>query len=101
MITAQYAPSVDNRNGSIHTLQTIKRIKNEIKCFCVSITETTSSGAVLVYLREKRKAAADEILKAGGIFVGHCHIETKNQTDQEIINEAVRCEEYIREKFVQ
>jgi hypothetical protein len=53
------------------------------------------------YLRGKRNAAADEILKAGGDFVGHCHIETKNKTDQEIIDEAARCGEYIREKFSQ
>jgi len=53
------------------------------------------------YLREKRKAAADEISKAGGTFVGHCHIETKNRTEQEIIDEATRCGEYISEKFAQ
>ena len=53
------------------------------------------------YLRGKRNAAADEILKAGGDFVGHCHIETKNKTNQEITDETTRCGEYIMEKYYQ
>jgi flavodoxin len=53
------------------------------------------------YLRDKREAAANEILRAGGNFVGHCHIETKNKTEQEISGEAQNCGDYIKEKFFQ
>ena len=53
------------------------------------------------YLRGKREAAADEILQAGGDFVGHCHIETKNKAEQEIVDAATKCGEYIRDKLSQ
>jgi len=53
------------------------------------------------YLRGKRKIAEDEILKAGGNFVGHCNIATKEKTDQEIIDEAIKCGDYIKENFTQ
>jgi flavodoxin len=51
------------------------------------------------YLRKKSKAARDEVNLSGGKFVGHYHIETKNKTKQEIINESKKCLEYVKGVF--
>jgi flavodoxin len=53
------------------------------------------------YLRGKREAAVDEVVKAGGEFVGHYHFETKEKTDEELIAETVKCVDYVKGKLSQ
>ena len=47
------------------------------------------------YLRGKRAAAAAEVEKSGGEFIGHYHITTKEKTDREIIDETMKAYEYV------
>jgi menaquinone-dependent protoporphyrinogen IX oxidase len=51
------------------------------------------------YLRDKRKAAVDEVIRAGGEFIGHYHFETKNKTDIELVAETMKCVDYVKRKL--
>jgi hypothetical protein len=48
------------------------------------------------YLRGKRETAASEVSNSGGKFIGHYHIPTKEKTDSEIVDEAMKCSDYIK-----
>ena len=52
------------------------------------------------YLREKRDAAVNEVVNAGGEFIGHYHFETKAKTDEELIAETMKCADYVKEKIM-
>jgi menaquinone-dependent protoporphyrinogen IX oxidase len=52
------------------------------------------------YLREKRDAAVNEVVNAGGAFIGHYHFETKAKTDEELIAETLKCADYVNGKLV-
>jgi putative NADPH-quinone reductase len=51
------------------------------------------------YLRGKRKAAVDEVVKAGGEFVGHYHFETKAKSDEQLVDETMQCIDYVKGKI--
>ncbi len=51
------------------------------------------------YLRGKRKAAVNEVVNAGGEFIGHYHFETKAKTDEELIAETMKCADYVKGKL--
>ena len=51
------------------------------------------------YLRGKRKAAVDEVINAGGEFIGHYHFETQAKTDEELVAETMKCVNYVKEKL--
>jgi hypothetical protein len=53
------------------------------------------------YLRGKRKAAAAEVINAGGEFVGHYHFETKAKTDEELLAETMKCVDYVKGKLAE
>ena len=48
------------------------------------------------YLKGKREAAVSEVSNAGGKFIGHYHIPTKEKTDSEIAEEAMQCLDYVK-----
>jgi hypothetical protein len=48
------------------------------------------------YLRGKREVAVSEVSNSGGMFIGHYHIPTKEKTDSEIIDEAMKCFDYVK-----
>jgi len=48
------------------------------------------------YLREKKELAVSEVSNSGGEFIGHYHIPTKEKTDSEIIDEAMKCFDYVK-----
>jgi hypothetical protein len=48
------------------------------------------------YLREKRTKAVSEVKSSGGEFVGHYHIATKEIPDSQIVDETMKCFEYIK-----
>ena len=48
------------------------------------------------YLREKRELAVSEVSNSGGKFIGHYHIPTKEKTESEIIEEAMKCFDYVK-----
>ena len=48
------------------------------------------------YLRGKREVAASAVSNSGGKFIGHYHIPTKEKTDSEIIDEAMKCFDYVK-----
>jgi multimeric flavodoxin WrbA len=51
------------------------------------------------YLRDKRKAAVSEVIRAGGDFIGHYHFETQAKTDDQLIDQTLQCVEYVKEKL--
>jgi len=51
------------------------------------------------YLRDKRKAAVSEVIRAGGDFIGHYHFETQAKTDDQLIDQTLQCIEYVKEKL--
>ena len=48
------------------------------------------------YLKEKREAAVSEVSNSGGRFIGHYHIPTKEKTNSEIVEEAMKCFDYVK-----
>jgi len=50
------------------------------------------------YLRDKRKAALNEVINSGGEFIGHYHFETQKQTDEQLIEETLKCVDYVKGK---
>ena len=51
------------------------------------------------YLRGKRKAAESEIINTRGDFVGHYHFETQNKTDEQLVEQALQCAKYVKDKL--
>ena len=48
------------------------------------------------YLRGKRAVAVSAVSNSGGTFIGHYHIPTKEKTDSEIVDEAMKCFDYVK-----
>ena len=48
------------------------------------------------YLREKREIAVAQVSNSGGKFIGHYHIPTKEKTESKIIDEAMKCFDYVK-----
>jgi len=51
------------------------------------------------YLRDKRKAAETEVINTKGDFIGHYHFETQNITDEQLLEETLKCADYVRGKL--
>lgn len=51
------------------------------------------------YLRDKREAAVNEVINSGGEFIGHYHFETQNQTDEQLIEQTLKCADYVKGKL--
>ncbi len=48
------------------------------------------------YLKKKREIALSEVNNSGGNYIGHYHIPTKEKTANEIIDEAMKCFDYVK-----
>ena len=48
------------------------------------------------YLREKRTKAISEVHSSGADFLGHYHIATKEITNSQLVDETMKCYEYIK-----
>ena len=51
------------------------------------------------YLRDKRKAAVEEVINSGGEFIGHYHFETQKKTDEQLLEETLKCVDYVKGKL--